>query len=722
MNRPMADGSWWQSRRASVVRSYGLAIASVAAAEYFVYLQNSHLLFFPPIVVSAWYGGIGPGLLAVFLSILGNSFHLTPAGFSLRFASLHDVISILVWSFTALFVAWLTAKHREVVASLRNNEAKLEEAQRVAHLGYWENDLDTDRITWSDETYHILGLRPNEDSPTAAEFQERIHPEDRQLQAEAIARAYRGESRYDIEYRVVRPDGEVRTVRSVGDVVRDASGRPCRAFGVVQDITERKRAQEALWASERKFRALFESSHEVIVFLDRSGNILEFNPLAEQLTGYTKSELSRMNVFDDLLLAEDQPLIRQVVQDAFEGRTRTYEERWKTKGGDTIWFEGVTVPRQSPNGEVISTFCTLRDITGRRLAEEKLRQSERDLAEAQRVAGLGNWRFDIATNTFRWSEELYRIFEVDKAEFGSMYESFMSRVHPDDKPLVLETNRRARETGEPFEVEYRIVTRAGQLKHIREVGYTVKDATGGVVGLFGTAQDITRNKQAEEKLRDNSQLVREMAAHLVQIDEAERRKLSQELHDHIGQTLTALNIHLTFIRSQVTSDLRDKIVPRIDDSLALADEAISRIRDVISDLRPPVLDDYGLLAAFDWYGKQFAFRTDIAVKVKGQELSPRPDPNVETVLFRIVQEALTNIAKHAKATKVVVIVTRKEDSLCLLISDDGIGFHPSEQTGSGRQRGWGLITMKERSESLGGSFRIESRPRRGSRVVVKVPR
>ena len=178
---------------------------------------------------------------------------------SLRFTSLHDVVYILVWSFIALFVAWLTAKHREVVASLRNNEAKLEEAQRVAHVGYWENDLDTDRITWSDEIYHILGLRPNEDSPTAAEFQERIHPEDRQLQAEAIARAYRGESRYDIEYRVVRPDGEVRTVRSVGDVVWDASGRPCRAFGVVQDITERKRAQEALWASERKYRILMNS-------------------------------------------------------------------------------------------------------------------------------------------------------------------------------------------------------------------------------------------------------------------------------------------------------------------------------------------------------------------------------------------------------------------------------------------------------------------------------
>jgi PAS domain S-box-containing protein len=129
---------------------------------------------------------------------------------------------------------------------LRRSEAKLEEAQRVAHVGYWERDLDTDRITWSDETYRIYGLTPGEGTITLAGMLERIHPEDRSIWSQAAAEALHGASRYDLEYRVVRPNGELRIVHGQGDLTRDASGRPHSMFGTIQDITERKRAAEAL--------------------------------------------------------------------------------------------------------------------------------------------------------------------------------------------------------------------------------------------------------------------------------------------------------------------------------------------------------------------------------------------------------------------------------------------------------------------------------------------
>ena len=267
-----------------------------------------------------------------------------------------------------------------------------------------------------------------------------------------------------------------------------------------------------------------------------------------------------------------------------------------------------------------------------------------------------------------------------------------------------------------------IETYDGQQKTILNSSAPIRNPEGLIVGAVFVNEDVTERVRAEEALRDNSQLIREMAAHLVEMEEADRQKLSQELHDRIGQILTALSINLNIIRGQISDDLREKIVPRIDDSVSLVEEAVSRIRDVIADLRPPVLDDYGLVATLRWYGKQFSPRTGIAVKIRGKEISPRPAPNVETVLFRIAQEAFTNISKHAKAAKIVVILTSEEDSLCLLIGDDGIGFHPSEETGSGKHRGWGLITMSERAESLGGSFRIESRPKHGTKVVIKVPR
>src|SRR5215469_3897993 len=153
----------------------------------------------------------------------------------------NDEVGLLAQAFSLM-----TARLKETLDGLRRSEAKLEEAQRVANVGYWELDLDTDRITWSDETYRIFGLTPGERTITLAGMQERIHPEDRPIWSKAEAEALGGASRYDLEYRVVRPNGELRIVHSQGDLTRDASGRPRSLFGTIQDITERKRAEEAL--------------------------------------------------------------------------------------------------------------------------------------------------------------------------------------------------------------------------------------------------------------------------------------------------------------------------------------------------------------------------------------------------------------------------------------------------------------------------------------------
>jgi PAS domain S-box-containing protein len=153
----------------------------------------------------------------------------------------NDEVGVLAQSFTLM-----TARLKETLDGLRRSEARLEEAQRLTHVGYWERDFDTDHITWSDETLRIFGLAPQQPAITFAELQELIHPEDRGMVTEAMAEALRGGPRYDVEYRVVRPDGELRIAHSQGDVTRDESGRPHRIFGTIQDVTERKQAVEAL--------------------------------------------------------------------------------------------------------------------------------------------------------------------------------------------------------------------------------------------------------------------------------------------------------------------------------------------------------------------------------------------------------------------------------------------------------------------------------------------
>ena len=215
------------------------------------------------------------------------------------------------------------------------------------------------------------------------------------------------------------------------------------------------------------------------------------------------------------LSPEDLEELNRVVQRARdEGLWICHEYRVIWPDSSIHWIARRVRFVYNETGQPVRLYGAVLDITERKQAEEALRQSEFDLAEAQRVARLGSWSFDIATNTIRWSEELYRILDVEKTAFGNTYESFLSRVHPDDRTQVLQVNAKARSSGEPFEVEYRITTRSGQLKHIREVGYARKDSAGAVSGLFGTAQDITERKQAEAATRSLLQISEKLHATL----------------------------------------------------------------------------------------------------------------------------------------------------------------------------------------------------------------
>jgi signal transduction histidine kinase/DNA-binding NarL/FixJ family response regulator len=244
-------------------------------------------------------------------------------------------------------------------------------------------------------------------------------------------------------------------------------------------------------------------------------------------------------------------------------------------------------------------------------------------------------------------------------------------------------------------------------------------ALGSIVVVV---RDITERKRAEEALHQYAQRLRTLATQMAEVEEAERKRLARELHDQVGQSLTALGINLNIVRTQMPKEATDVVLSRLDDSLALVEQTTERIRDVMADLRPPVLDDYGLVAALRWCGEQFASRTGIAISVHGEELDPRLPADVETVLFRIAQEALTNATKHAQATQVTMAVKVDDETVRLVVADDGVGFDLTRLSEPGERRGWGLLNMTERAEAAGGRCHIESRPAQGTKITVEVPR
>lgn len=238
----------------------------------------------------------------------------------------------------------------------------------------------------------------------------------------------------------------------------------------------------------------------------------------------------------------------------------------------------------------------------------------------------------------------------------------------------------------------------------------IKDDAGRVTGVSTTVRDITERRRAEENLRA-------LAMRLSQVEESERRNIHRELHDQIGACLAALKIDLDLLKKQLPPD-DDKAARRLEQMRQMAGETIRRIRDVMADLRPPGLDDYGLLAALRSHAEDHAERMGVPVTVSGEDIKPRLLSAVETALFRIAQEALNNVAKHAQAKNVVITITMTQNLLTLSVSDDGIGFNPKNRDSAHRH--WGLDTMRERALGIGADLMIESAPGQGTRVEVRL--
>lgn len=237
--------------------------------------------------------------------------------------------------------------------------------------------------------------------------------------------------------------------------------------------------------------------------------------------------------------------------------------------------------------------------------------------------------------------------------------------------------------------------------------------------LADTAGIAIQQAHLFDSVRQHRERLRQTLSRLAEVEETERRRVVRELHDRVGQNLTALDLNLSLVRSQLEKHGFPQLGARLDDSLSLVEQTNRRIRRLMIDLRPPVLDDYGLLSALHWYGDRFAGRTGIAVAVEGdEELTDGLSPHVENALFRIAQEALNNIAKHARADVITIALTADEVALRLTITDDGRGFDP--ESAESKRGSWGLLTMRERAESVGASCCFDSTPGEGTRVVVEL--
>jgi signal transduction histidine kinase len=285
-------------------------------------------------------------------------------------------------------------------------------------------------------------------------------------------------------------------------------------------------------------------------------------------------------------------------------------------------------------------------------------------------------------------------------------------VHPSQRePLLVDLHdcitRRRR-----FDREFRIVRPIdGAERWVHGVGEVEYGGDGFPLRLVGTVQDITERKRAEEE-------VFRYARRLIQVEEELRKRIAMELHDDIAQELAALGLNLSLMEGALPQQSRGELRDRLSESRMLTKEVGRRVRNLMTDLRPVQLEEYGLAPSVRGHAEQFTNRTGILVDVLADAEFPRLPVLKEISLFRIVQEALSNVAKHAEASKVLVFMDRGPETLRLSIADDGKGFSPQLVSPPSAGCGWGLANMRERAEMIGGSFRVDSSPGAGTTISV----
>lgn len=557
-------------------------------------------------------------------------------------------------------------------------------------------------------------------------WEKMVHPEDRSRGIETWQHAVRTGAHLENRMRLRRADGAYRWHHSSGVALRGADGRIVRWFGVCNDIEDRIRGEHLLESlveartrelrsAQQRLGAIIETEPECVKMLDAEGRLLEMNAAGLRMIEAEPGHgLFGRSVYP-LIVEEHRAAFRALTERVCRGERGTLQFEIVGLKGTRYWLETHAVPFREDGGGAVRLLGVTRDITGRKRAEEALRASEQRFRAFMDNLPATAWIKDAA---FRYSYINHSLADgrVAEAAIGrddfELWPAELARRFRDADEAALRAGGRAVET-------VQTTPRAGGgASHWLVVKFALPGAEGTSIG--GIAIDLTERVETERQTSRHTREVRGLIDRLVTAQESERRRVAGDLHDLIGQNLTALAIDLKTLKQRLGAAGDQIAGPRLDAMAGLLETTIDAIRGVMTELRPVALEEFGLEPALRWYAALFSERTGMRVSTQVSGRESRLAPERELAVFRVVQEALTNAAKHSGGSAIEISVQRSDTRLAVTIADDGRGI-AGKLDGADRNRsGWGLSAMRERAETHGGSLRVDSGPT-GTRVTVEIP-
>jgi PAS domain S-box-containing protein len=478
-------------------------------------------------------------------------------------------------------------------------------------------------------------------------------------------------------------------------------------------LTKHRDLISASAGRELVLRTIFDSEPACVKLLGRDNTLLEMNRGGLAMIEIDDLESVRGQCLLPLLAPAHRDAFSQLTRDVFDGTTGTLQCEIVGFRGTRRWLETSAAPLRDQTGRITAVLAVSHDITMRKQAEAQLRDSEQRLHQAASIAGLGFFEHHHRTNRLYWSDGMRQILGISR-DVTAGIAAALEYTHPDDRDRLSAAIERAKDPrGDgTVMVEHRVVRPNGEIRRVSIRSHTqFEDTADGrqASRTLGTVFDVTERHRAEEQ-RDA------LALRVLGVQEDERRAVARDLHDEIGQALSALKLNLLSLRRDAGDPARV-----VTDSLQIADEVLQHVRDIALSLRPVALDDLGLGAAVQWYVEQTAARTGLDLSCTIDPELPTASPVTEIACFRVLQEALTNVHRHAHATRAIVRLSWDGSQLELVIRDDGIGFNPATVPQDAQTEHMGLIGIRERAALLRGQATVTSAPGAGCEVRVTFP-
>ena len=612
--------------------------------------------------------------------------------------------------------------NQNLEAELYESKLYLSQIQQIAHLGTYTYDIIDNEWKSSTVLDSLFGIEPNHDksfegwvSIIHADWQE-------EMKNYVVNEVIGNKSKFDKEYLIVRKsDNQERWVHGMGELFYNEKQEPVKLMGTIQDITDRKIAEEKLRISEEKYREIFDNVQDVFFKTNLEGKILEVSPSVKFFLDFTREEFIGQNVEKLYYNIDDRKELLEILFTKME--LRDYELYFKTRTGEKIIASLNARLISDSNGNPTHINGSIRDITKRKKTEEALQQSEKFLRDTQALASIGNWTIDFTTKSWSGSEILNQILVLSRNSERTITDVY-NLVHPEWKTFLKEYfQTEVVAKGGKFNVKFKIIRQNDQAERwVHGIGELKLNELKQPVLMIGTAQDITKRKEAKEELRQSKEELKNFASHLQNVREEERVLLAREIHDELGQILIALKIDLGLLKQTVIKSIKkvdaEDILTNFDNVFRLVDNTIKTTRKIMTDLRPEVLYLVGFVEAAKIYLNEFKERHNIFCFFDYPTVKLELSSQQSVVLYRIIQESLANVARHSKATKVRVTLQIENCKLTLKISDNGIGFNSELQT---KNESFGIIGMKERVYLLDGELQIDSKINEGTSIKVLIP-